>query len=86
VPNCFQLFNKSTGEATSLVDVDNRMCAYFKVTPDATYFYKSWYDVIGFALAMGKNFAEIRDKFPRHAEITDWLEANYTPSAWYEPK
>ena len=62
MPNCFSLTRKSNLEAGPVVlqKVDEEMCAYFGQEVHPKYWYCGWYDAIGFSLAMGKNWQQIR--------------------------
>lgn len=69
----------------NFTEIDNAMCQHFGVEPDPDYFYRSWYDLIGFGLAVGRTYAELRELAPGYAPVIDWLEANYTVKAYYCP-
>jgi hypothetical protein len=87
MPNCFQLLRG--GAAVPLSDVDEEMCRHFDAPCDAKHYFEDWYDVIGFDLAGGRSFAEIRATHAEHpvlVQVTDWLEANFTVRSWYELK
>ena len=102
MPNCFQLFHKGSQSAAVLQDVDSAICQHFNVPCDDVHWHHDWYDCIGFYLAIGKSWNEIRDYLVRmiaesdsdslkadwqHMEkIREFLEANYTVKAWYERK
>jgi hypothetical protein len=70
MPNCFQLSKKSspTFEPIKLSVLDDEICAYMGVEPDEIKYYCGWYDYIGFRLAMGNNFDQIK------ASLNEWLE------------
>lgn len=63
MPNCFTLTRKNAPEAGPVVlnTIDNEMCAYFGVTPDQERYYCYWYDIIGFKLALGKSWDQIKE-------------------------
>lgn len=86
MPNCFQLCRD--GAAVPLLDIDEEMCRYFGVACDPKAWHHAWYDIVGYALAMGRTFDEIRARYedPHLREIVDWLANNFTPRAWYELK
>lgn len=84
MPACFQLFPIGSNIPARFIDIDNAMCAYFGVTPDADLYYRYWYDTEGFSLACGRSFNDLRAIYPDRQAIIDWLEANYTVHAWYE--
>lgn len=98
MPNCFQLVRKSDGVAESLAKVDEEICAYLRVECHPRLFYLYWYDVIGFALACGKTFDDLRKRYANRDEaeagrlatdatymrIVDFLDENYTVEAWAE--
>lgn len=84
MPNCFQLIQD--GEAVRLQEVDDKMREHFGAPPDAERWYEQWYDTVGFALALGKDWTEIRAMFAdcELDPVIDWLETNYTVDAWVE--
>lgn len=78
-------------------DIDAEMCAHFNVPCDENKWYMDWYRYLGLALAHGKTFDEVRQAAKSDAEshdcttdpdcirwleIIDWLDNNFTPSAW----
>jgi hypothetical protein len=79
---CFQLMPKKPAR---LAHVDQEMCKYFEVECDPDLYYMDWFGVIGFLIATGRNYAEIKAKLyeyntgdtPRYLEILDWLDNNY---------
>jgi hypothetical protein len=87
VPNCFQLLRN--GEAVSLNVVDEEMCRYFEAPCDPERYYAEWYLNVGWDLAMGESFVEIRAKYEDGtdlARVVDWLAANFTARSWYAPR
>lgn len=60
MPNCFQLIDKTTGQPVILQKLDDKICEHMGVTPDPVKYYRCWFDIIGFKLACGKNFDQIR--------------------------
>jgi hypothetical protein len=92
MPNCFQLTKKGESEPTSLVKVDEEICAHLGREVHPKWWCCGWYDIIGFSLAMGDDFAKIRGWLEANnfsedmIKILDYLEANYTASSWYETK
>jgi hypothetical protein len=90
-PHCFQFINKMTGVADNFPEIDDQICAFLGVKPDPVNYYMGWYDTIGFRVAMGDTFDQIReDRYvasePKLIRILDWLDARYTTRAWYERK
>lgn len=96
MPSCFQLTRKSTPDigAILLAQIDNEMRAHFGVPADSSSWYHNWYNTIGFFLALGKSFDDLRKLFREpgwdHADelikIVDWLDENFTVKSWYEVK
>ena len=102
MPACFQLFRKTAPEdgAVKLSQIDDEICAHFGVTPHPVNYHAWWYDIIGFRLAMGKDWNNIREDLRERQDqanepdlkehynhlldITDWLEANFTADSWYQ--
>ncbi len=82
--NCFQLIQD--GKAVRLQEVDDKMREHFGAPPDAERWYAEWYDTVGFALALGKDWTAIRATFAGCGldPVIDWLETNYTVDAWVE--
>jgi hypothetical protein len=64
MPICFQLYDKSKPEEgpVSLSKVDEEMCEHFQVPCDPIKYLGGWFDCIGFRLALGKTFEEIREQ------------------------
>lgn len=90
MPNCFQLTRN--GEAVPLAKIDEEMCRHFNAPCDPDRYFREWYGSIGYDLAMGRSFEEIKTLYgaPEYAEfglvpIAEWLEANFKPRSWYEP-
>ena len=88
MPNCFQLSRRESKEFTPvpLNTIDEEMCKHFNVPVHPNWYYKEWYNTVGFSLAMGLTFAEIREKQMGDPQVVDWLEANFVSSAFYQPK
>ena len=103
MPNCFQLTLIGETEPSTLQSVDNRLWQLLgNVDPDPKRWYKNWYNIIGLALACGKNFKEIQgileeqlnyastedevDHYQDLINITWFLQDNYTTRAWYQSK
>ena len=104
MPVCFQLCRKSDMEAgpVKFVQIDFELCSHFGVEPDEKYYYMGWYDTIGFNLACGNSFDEIKAKYTEYMnqspkaeykadwarllEINDYLDTHFTPDSWWEPK
>ena len=86
MPAYFTLTKKGEDKPASLVDIDEAMCAHMGVTPHEINYYRNWYDTIGLALAVGKDWAWMREHMsdPATVEIINWLEENYIPEAWYQ--
>lgn len=97
MPNCFQLYRKGGSEPIAFQTIDEAMCQHFGYHTDPVKYHHGWYDYIGFALAMGKDFAwviakcdeyAVEDKAPEYwghmKEIAQWLSENFTSSAWVE--
>lgn len=103
MPNCFTLSRKSNLDAgpVPLNTIDAEMCQFFNEPVDPKEFCRNWYGIIGFDLAKGKSFEQIRtdyqgshdvdylgnrDLWTKLIEIVDWLDANFTTDSWYEIK
>lgn len=87
MPSCFQLLRD--GVAVPLVQIDEEMCRHFEAPCHPTRYYESWYDAIGYELAMGRSFEQIRvtlAEYPQLVEIANWLDHQFTVSSWHERK
>jgi hypothetical protein len=87
MPNCFQLLRD--GAAVPLAAIDEEMCRHFESPCHPIYYYANWYDTIGYKLAMGQSFDQIRETltaYPQLVKIANWLEQNFAVSSWYERK
>lgn len=89
MPACFTLTPIGTNEPATLQSIDDAMRVHFGAPPDTVNWYENWYEFIGYALAMGKDWNSIRTYYPRPeynevCDIVDWLEANYVPNQWYQ--
>lgn len=96
MPNHFCLFRKSDTsekkEAVRLTTVDEELCAYLGKEVHPEYWCGGWYDTIGFALACGKTFDDmrtcIRDNEPDDEQaafalkMINWFDDNFTSDAW----
>ena len=85
MPNCFQILDKVSGEPVVLQHVDERLCQHFGVPVDPDSWYLGWYDAIGFELAIGWTFAELREANADNEEylaIIDCLDAWYNVNSW----
>ena len=86
--NCFTLTRRSNLDAgpVALQLIDDELRVALGAAPSASEWYCGWYDTIGFALAMGRNFEWCREHLdsPRLLPVIDWLDANFTANAWAE--
>jgi hypothetical protein len=63
MPVCFQLYPRGSSEPRRLQEVDDELRVHFNEPPDPDHWLGLWYDSIGLRLALGKNFAQIREEF-----------------------
>lgn len=85
MPNCIQLIDKHANRPEALSTVDEKMRLHFNAPQHPTEWFCSWYNIIGFSLAMGKTFAEIIEQsadYPMTQKIAQWLDENYTANTW----
>lgn len=68
MPSCFQLYPKGEKEPKILQHIDDEMRVHFEVPPDPDHWLGNWYDTIGFRLALGKSFEQIREQFKEYVE------------------
>lgn len=76
----FQLFQN--GELQSFNKVDSEMCKHFGVECDPVNWYENWYNTLGFSLALGHTWEQIRQDWPHKKDIIDWMEKNYDANSW----
>ena len=102
MPSCFQLFDKQTNQAVSLIALDESICADVLNTQPHPRFYGgtvfNWFDTIGYMIATGKPLGsqELRDHYlksdmwaeeaPIISNVLDYLEARYTSHSFYSVK
>ena len=74
-----------------LIQIDEEMCRRFDQPCHSRWWFMSWYDIIGFELARGRSFDEVRRYLaesyadtPLIVEIANWLEANFSVRHWVE--
>lgn len=95
--NCFTLTRKGESKPASLQGIDDEMRLHFGEPPDAKQWLYGWYNTIGFALALGRDWNQIREEYApdpyasdggefdrKMVGVCDWLEANFTANAWAE--
>jgi hypothetical protein len=91
MPNCFQLTKIGEEEPSTLVEIDNALWLKFEgsVPEPNDYWFRGWYDSVGFELALGRTFTEIRAQWSVNSRITpvvEYLEKHYTVRCWAEKK
>ncbi len=96
MPRCFQLTRKSDLAAgpVNLNLVDEEMCARFLTSVHPTKYYMGWFDCIGWRIATGMSFDDIRAEAAKEPDgylaqmipIVEWLDENFTTNAFYQPK
>lgn len=100
MPNCIQLMRKTEPHApVQFQQIDEELCAHFGAAVHPTKWYLNWYDLLGFSLAIGKTFGELRDQyrtafyqkdnpyrdFDRQlVRVIDYLDENFKVEAWAE--
>jgi hypothetical protein len=70
MPNCFQLCRD--GQAVALQQIDEEMCNHFNAPCDPVRWFRGWYDFIGFDLATGRDFAQIRAIYEADPDLSDF--------------
>jgi hypothetical protein len=88
MPNCFTLRKKGAKELSNFSAIDEELCALLGEPVHEKYYVADWYNSIGLALAMGKDWAWCRENFSgdKIQKIISHLEANYDSDAWYSPR
>jgi len=92
MPACFQLYKKGSLEPECFVDVDNEICAMFDIPVHPVKYAFGWYDLIGFWIAVGKTYDEMRtilaepgwNYVPELLRIIDWFEKDFENTHWTE--
>lgn len=84
MPACFRLISKTTNQPTKFQEIDDAMRAEFGQPPDPDRWLEGWYDSVGFALAVGKDFQWCRENFEFTLPIVDYLDKHYTSDSWTE--
>lgn len=101
MPNCLQLIRKSAPAAgpVAFTVIDEELCAHFGAEVHPKNWYLNWYDLLGFSLAIGKTFGELRDQFraatydmdnpyrefdKQLVKVIDYLDDNFKAEAWAE--
>ena len=96
--HCFTLTLKGESKPASLPEIDDLMRIEFGEEPDEVQWLWGWYDTIGYGLALGRDWTQLREQFaedPDESERTnlsrrrrlamiDWLETHYVFNAWAE--
>ncbi len=91
----FTLTRKGESTPSSLQHIDDEMRVEFGEEPGEDRWLWGWYDTIGYGLALGLDWAQLREWFaedPDKSERTnmlrrrmlamiDWLDEHYTPNA-----
>ena len=86
MPNCFTLTPKGATKPAKLQDVDNELREAFLQPPSDTEWLWQWYDTIGLALAMGKDWGWVRENCGSEdlRAVANWLEGRYEVDSWCE--
>lgn len=99
MPVCFQLIPKGSNEPEKLQTIDQKICEFLGVPVDEKKWCGDWYNVVGFRLAIGKTFAEIREEIQGYVLlqendfleedkqmllIIDFLDINYESNSFRE--
>lgn len=86
MPNCFTLTKKGDAAPMPLVKIDEELCELLGRPVDPQYYVAGWFNTIGFGLATGQTWDQLRETFTGVVirKCIDYLEANYEPNAWVE--
>lgn len=108
MPACYQLIPKGSNEPMYLHAVDAQLVWHFRAENpynpwlgqraqaenDEVRWFADWNNVIGFLLATGNNFDQIRAKLPEWTDddeyrkllvaICDYLQEQFTSNSWTE--
>ncbi|MBW2647397.1 MAG: hypothetical protein JRE23_14735 [Deltaproteobacteria bacterium] len=69
MPNCYNLYDKISGERMGAAKIDDLMCAYLDIDPDPVRFLCGWSDSVGLLLAIGQSFDEIATDFQAKIDL-----------------
>lgn len=78
-----RLLEKGTTTVADWFDVDARFAKFIGVEVDPEQWAGNWYNTLGFALACGRTWDELRDIFAERAEWVDWFEENFDVHTWH---
>ena len=86
MPNCFTLTPKGEKAPAMFQDIDNKLREAFNQPADDVHWLWGWYDVIGLALACGKDWDWLREKLDDEnlIAVVNWLEGRYDVDSWCE--
>lgn len=75
---------KGENHPAEFQQIDNEMRKAFSQPADTAHWLWGWYDVLGLPLAMGKNWAWLREKVEDEnlLRAIDWLESRYEVDCW----
>lgn len=87
MPVCFRLYAPNSSEPANLAEVDNKICELFNETPHETNWFRGWFNVIGFRLALGDRKEELMEDFKEHefyGKIVEWIFDNFRVESFRE--
>jgi hypothetical protein len=86
MPACFQLIDKTTDKPARFADIDDKLCQYLEKPIDPIEYLYNWYNLVGFGLACGKSFDQLREVFADTdlVPVIDFLDEHYTANAWHQ--
>ena len=83
MPACFSLTKVGSFTPQKLQEVDNDMRRHFGAEADAEKWYRGWYDIEGYGIAVGYDPQKLREILRDRDEIIDYLQSNFEWNAWY---
>lgn len=92
MPACFTLTKRGSTEPITFQILDEEICAALGKPVDPDKYCLSWYDIIGFRIALGQEWPQIVEAFLPASNQYDlqmlaicaYLQANYTANCWRE--
>ena len=86
MPNCFTLTPKGETSPAQFQEIDDKLRKAFNQPADPENWLWGWYDVIGLALACGKDWDWLRGKLDDEnlKAVVNWLEGRYDVDCWCE--
>ncbi len=83
MPAYFSLTKVGSTTPQNLQEIDDDMRRHFGAEADKERWYRSWYDIEGYGIAVGHGPQKLREILRDRDEIIDYLQSNFEWNAWY---